>query len=100
MSESKIMNAPPWAQSSPFLRLHLLLGHLHFVKHELFGELDQRIRPAGVENRVRQVMNLLAHPGGINAPATTSPFVLRMQARAGDVKVEVRVLRRQIMEFA
>ena len=32
------------------------------MQHEVLGELDQWIRPAGVKDGVRQIVNLLAHP--------------------------------------
>src|SRR5262245_29442931 len=95
----KNQNRKSKSSSAPFLSSHLALGHLEFVEDQRFGELHQFVRAARIKDRVRQVMRLFLHPGGVDAPAPPGPYVLRMQPGASDKKVEVSILNGQLTEF-
>ena len=65
----------------------------------MFGELDEGVWAARVENRVRQIGCDFLHPGGRDARGAASPVVFRCHARAGDVKFELRIFLFQFAEF-
>src|SRR5580692_4169569 len=67
---------------SPFLRLHLFLRRAQF-KDQPFGEFHQRIRAAGVKNRVRQIGDMRFHESGVNPPVAPRPIIRRQCARTG-----------------
>src|SRR5437660_6506057 len=85
--------------SAPFLRLDLFLRHFHFSQHQMLGELHQFVRAAGVENSVREIVNVFLDPFGGDAAAPSGPGILRVQPRAGDKEVELRVLQLQLVEL-
>src|SRR5450631_3858510 len=85
-------NAVRFSISSPLLGEHLLLGNAHVGHDHSLRVIDQLIRAAGVEHRVRHIDNLLLRPRGVNAPAPSDPGILRREPRAGDVKAEMRIL--------
>src|SRR6266545_4236729 len=97
--ESTTRHLHPATCLPPFLRFHLFFGHFQIRQHEMFGELDQLVRAAGVEDGVRQIVNVFLDPIGGDAAAAAGPRVLRVQSRAGDEKVEARVLQLQLVEF-
>jgi len=65
----------------------------------MFGEFDERVRAAGVENRVRQIGRDFLHPVGRDARSAAFPIVFRRHARAGDVEFEIRIFLFQLAEF-
>src|SRR6478609_9340265 len=85
--------------SAPFLRLHLCLGHVETVQDQFLGGFHQGIRAASVENSVWQVVDVFLDPGGVNATAPAGPWVLLVNARAGHVKIKVRILLREFVEL-
>lgn len=87
---------------SPLLGAHLLFRDLHFLDNEFFGELDEFIRAARIENGVRLVADVLADVIGVDASVASIPnsgeTFFRSRAGAGDVKFEVRI-RPQFLKF-
>src|SRR5262245_60784578 len=84
---------------TPFLRLHLFFGNFQVRQHKMLRELDELIWPTRVENRIRQIVDMLLHPLRGDAPSPSGPRVLRMQARASHVKVKVWIVQLQFVEL-
>ena len=65
----------------------------------MLGELHQFVRTAGIENSVREIVNVFLDPFGGDAAAPSGPGILGVQPSAGDKEVELRVLQLQLVEF-
>src|ERR1039457_5199439 len=85
--------------STPFLRFHLFFGRAQAAQHHFLGKLDERVWTAGVKNRVCRVHDMRLDPLRRDTARAAVPGMFRFQARAGDVKFEVRVFLFQLAEF-